>query len=137
MELEGARVGHVRLVATIGAGGMGEVFEGYDEVLQRRALSIAEELGYTETRALAAFNLAFILAETGRLEDGERYLEISRAYYGDLWDVLYVDALLADLRGETRHALDLAERARELAGQAWGEEHERTLTKLRARAEIK
>ncbi len=36
MDLVGARVGHVRLESLVGVGGMGEVYRGHDEVLDRR-----------------------------------------------------------------------------------------------------
>jgi serine/threonine protein kinase len=36
MELIGSRFGHIRIVGVLGQGGMGDVYAGYDETLQRR-----------------------------------------------------------------------------------------------------
>jgi tRNA A-37 threonylcarbamoyl transferase component Bud32/tetratricopeptide (TPR) repeat protein len=36
MELVGQRFGHIRVTAAVGEGGMGEVYAGYDETLQRK-----------------------------------------------------------------------------------------------------
>jgi hypothetical protein len=47
---------------------------------------------------------------------------------------LDLQALIAWRRAAYSEAREMAERARELGGEAWGEEHERTLGNLRAKA---
>ena len=44
MELLGQRFGHIRVTGVVGEGGMGEVYAGYDETLERKvALKVVHE----------------------------------------------------------------------------------------------
>jgi tetratricopeptide (TPR) repeat protein len=57
MDLVGQHVQHIRIVGRLGRGGMGEVFEGYDETLQRR---VAVKMLHPDRRLSAEHTARFL-----------------------------------------------------------------------------
>jgi tetratricopeptide (TPR) repeat protein/predicted Ser/Thr protein kinase len=57
MDLVGQRLRHIRIVRRLGHGGMGEVFEGFDETLQRR---VAVKMLHPERRLSAEHSARFL-----------------------------------------------------------------------------
>ena len=54
-DLLGTRIGHIRIVALLGKGGMGSVYVGFDERLQRRVALKAIQEGRLDAEARARF----------------------------------------------------------------------------------
>ncbi|MFN7940857.1 MAG: protein kinase [Thermoanaerobaculia bacterium] len=85
---------------------------GYLEESYKQLVAVGDREGSTSV----AFNLAYVYARTAQVAAAEKYLEIARQRYGGDWEIVWVDARLAWLRGDRAHARELLERARQLAG---------------------
>ncbi|MEW6365792.1 MAG: serine/threonine-protein kinase [Acidobacteriota bacterium] len=109
--LEGSRVGSIRLDALIGIGGMGEVYRGFDEKLQR---TVAVKTIRAERR-LSAESKARFLREARTLSK-LNHPSICQAY--DLIEAPDADYLVLEfvegrtLRGESVQQLPLAQKLR-------------------------
>jgi hypothetical protein len=75
-----------------------------------------------------------LLTTLHRPGEAEPYLVEARAWFGEEWDVLVLEALVAAERGEFRRAFELQRRAKTLAGAAWDTEQEGLLVEYRRRA---
>jgi len=96
----------------------------------KRAYEISKRIGEPATIGLRAFNLAFLLTVEEKVDEAAVYLEVARKYFGDEWDVKYIAAHIAFLKGEHRRALELFTEVKPQAGANWNEEDEKRLRQL-------
>ncbi len=103
MRLLGSRIGHFRIDSQIGQGGMGRVYRGYDETLQRAvAIKVLRSHSRTSTEARARF------IREARILSGLHHPSICQIY--DLVEHRGDDFLILELvEGETMSRERLAE----------------------------
>ncbi len=128
VELFGARVGHIRIEQRIGSGGMGEVYRGFDEVLER---PVAVKVIHSDRRMSGEAKMRFL--REARLLSKLDHPGICRVY--DLVEESDSDYLILELiEGQTLRELQTeelpqAERLRIVEGilEVLAEAHEQSI----------
>lgn len=94
------------------------------------ALEMARRTRSSATEARLSIEAAEWLAERGAVAEAERMLADLGARWDEWWRTHWSRSRVALAAGDVERALAAAERARELAGEAWGAEEQRHLESL-------